>query len=576
MANNFELIEGFDHVGSSATDMARLDDKSTGGSGGWIDGLSDTNEILPTTGRDSQGLALRMTGAGSGQNAAYAFDNTLDDLNGLAVLVGGFAFRLGFQPCESSSRTVLMGFATPTSAVKASINVTRGGGIAVSGGSGYLPTNRMLIYPTTIEHSPVFIRENVWHYLTFIFNIGQNSISGDSRSGGWHIWVDRQLAFQMDPGGRQTWDSAASLGQIALNRNTSTGTIDFDDMWFVGMSDKTDAVSVNPGVNKYSVLANLVRDPQVRAFFPAADGANENWTPDTGIDNADRVDDNPDDGDTSYIEATASAVRDTYTYAAVDADAYRIPMVAVSATVKEQVATVPNLKFRTRHSTNEQAFGAEVIAGVSSYEVKQARVRRDVGSVPSNIPVTMTNAGAESGSLTGWTAAGDLTSAAGVETTPLIAETGSWYFAFDNEAAGGGNEEGLLYQDVATSTDSIPTSDIDNGNLQVVWGGYINGAVSSTDEGVLKVSFRDANGDEIVEFSQEHPNPIFGWVQDTLTCHIPPGTRTIRYIFGGISDGVGIVQIYWDTMSATVQYLDDTDEFTPTQIDAAEFGPETA
>ena len=43
---------------------------------------------------------------------------------------------------------------------------------------------------------------------------------------------------------------------------------------------------------------------------------------------------------------------------------------------------------------------------------------------------------------------------------------------------------------------------------------------------------------------------------------------------GPIATGTATPVVYWDTMSAEFAWIDTNDEFTATEIDAAEFGPE--
>lgn len=572
---DLELIEGFDHTDGTASDMSLLDDKSATGSGGWNGaGLTDTG-VTPVTGRDGSGLAMRFATAETGASIDFQLAADIVDSNTNGILLGGFALRLNFEPSDmtGAQRASVMQCKSTAGDVEAGILVTRGGAVACHRDTQSTGLVNQGTGPSGAA-KPI-IRNGTWHYITFIFEVGENSTS----EGGWQVWVDRQLAVD-SVAEVVSWSTGNDLRTVSFNKNTSAGSMDIDDLWLAQVADKSDIVGRNPGPSHYSIRHGLVRDPQVRILFPDANGNQNDFTQvGTGTNNFEFVDENPDDGDTTALDSSAAADVELYGYPNVGTDVNKIPAMAVSFTEKETVATGFNVSARTRHSTNEATTGTAVATTNTTYEAKQARARRSVGSTPSNITVTLTNPGAESATdpPTGWTQSGD-NLAGGAENSgpPVTARTGTWWFYFDGVAYANG-EEGRLLQNVTMATDSVPLTDVDAGNLQVRFNGYCN-LTSGFSDGVMYVRFLDVDGNTIEEnrLSVGSPGANVWTSQFEILADIPPGTRSIDYEMGGVENVSPTVNIFWDDMAATIEYIDNLDEFTTTQADAAEMGVITA
>lgn len=100
--------------------------------------------------------------------------------------------------------------------------------------------------------------------------------------------------------GVQVISYAGSLGSAidAVGLASSSGTgCEFDD-WFVSDNE-------------------LHEECIVLTQFPTGDGDTTDFTPDTGTDNYARVDDNPSDEDTSYVEGSSDGNLDLYTFDAI-------------------------------------------------------------------------------------------------------------------------------------------------------------------------------------------------------------------------------------------------------------------
>lgn len=570
-----EIIEGFDHVGSAATNMSRLDDKSAAGTKGWSSvGLTDTDQT-PVTGRDGVGLAMRQSGSTDQQG--FDLSTPIEDAGSLGVLCGGFALRLNYEPSDHSTRTTVFGLRTLSGSTQCALVVNRNGGIGMTFGTS-TTTSPVRHMTSPAGAAPPMIKANTWHYIQFIFYLPQSLASGLGT--GWQIWLDRQLAIDTTQDGKQSWGNSSNLEEFFFIHNHTFGTKDIDDFWLSAEADKTDPVGINPGPNRFTVIQNRIRDPQVRIQFPTGDGATTAWTPDAGT-HFSSVDEDPEDGDTTYIDSSLAADVDLFTFPAVGADVTDVPATMVSFTSRETVATGFSVNARTRHSTNEATTGTAVDTSTStSFETKQARARRSVGTTPSDITVTLTNPGAESAvdPPTGWTAVGDVTVEQGAQnsgTPPASAQAGTWWFYFDGGTTATGGDLLWLEQEVTTATDAVPAADIDNGNLQVEVTGFCY--QSTNDDAVIQCIFKDADGATIATFTSPDYTPGAVWTTQTYICHVPSGTRSVAYRIGGKQlIGSSTVGIWWDSISIVFAYLDNTDEFTTTQIDAAEFGVITA
>lgn len=600
----FIVIDGFDHAGSAATTMGRLADKSSDGASGWNGTELTDTDLTPVTGRDGEGLAMRFATSESTATLEYDLETDLADTPATNHLIGGVAFKLGFDPALATANIPVIGFRDSGGTTEAGLSISAGGNIWAlrdSFGTGLprgsdLPgrSPRGSNMPVRNYAQPI-VREGVWHYAAWDYKISRSSGSL-SFNGYWRVWLDGMLvAEEYD---YSTWFTGNDLASVYFYKNHTLGTMDWDDFWLASQASVSDwstgsaAARRDGGQNNNPApdtgFVAKICCPRVRTRFPDADGTTTNWTPDTGTVNYTQVDDNPDDGDTTYVESSTANHIDLYEFPAQEADVRNVLMTQVCATVKETATPggSEEIAMRSRHSTNERSYGAED-AQNTAYEVKRARVRRNNGSTPADLPITLTNAAAESGDLTGWAAnattpfmnylgPSDSSSAfASADTTPLTPQAGTYYFAFDNDAslAGGFGTLYFLEQITTLSDDSVPEADIDAGILQAEFTGYAY--ETGTDHPQMRLVFYDSQDVVIKWTTQAEQNPGAVWTQTTFTAHIPPGTRKIGWCMGGGNEtNPSTLDVFWDTMSAAVAYITDDDEFTVTEINAAEFGVE--
>ena len=611
MAATYEVIEGFDHVGSAATTMARLADKGGDGITGWHGAGLTSTLVFPVTGRAGQGLAMQFGTSETGSNPVdFRLSADIEDNDSTRHVCGGFAFRLGFQPYELANAHPLLRFLDSAGTERNSIELTVQGRIQGLRQGRNMPG----VFATSIssESNPGYtqyrqlahpiIREGEWHYLSYDFEVGRNSMSSGF-AGDMMIWLDGMLVAHTLNG--DTWGSSNNLRDLRLTKLESIGTFDVDDFWCAqyDWADGTGWIgpyTLNPGPHGGSVMSGIIHMPQVRTRFPTGDGNQNDMAvmPTSLTANFQAVDDNPENSDTDYVTSSTTNDTELYTFPGVEADVRRVHATAVSFTAREDGTGTHTVGARTRHSTNESTYGSSDVSN-TSYETKHERARRNNGSTPSNITVTLTNPGAESETgaapLTGWEIPRDQrglkifnngwdgeeglgylsTSASGMGSessgTPpgsVTAGGGSNWFYFDGQAITGPATL-ALEQRRATSTDSIPDEDIDAGILQAVIGGdsYV-----ADNNAALFLSFYDEKERHIYTAWDTFTGA--SWTTRSMTVHIPPGTRFIGWGIGSYRSTASsaVTNVYWDLITASVQYLSADDEFTTTEIDAAEFG----
>lgn len=90
-------------------------------------------------------------------------------------------------------------------------------------------------------------------------------------------------------------------------------------------------------------LNDLIGDARIYTQAPDSDVA-ANWTPSGGGDNHDDVDEVPNDGDTSYVEASAADVRDEYAVADLPGDVTTVHAVKAAAWARKTDANSRSLE----------------------------------------------------------------------------------------------------------------------------------------------------------------------------------------------------------------------------------------
>jgi hypothetical protein len=198
--------------------------------------------------------------------------------------------------------------------------------------------------------------------------------------------------------------------------------------------------------------------------------------------------------------------------------------------------------FQLPYDDSILALGA-VLAGVSAYSTLQA----------STISVTVTNPGAETGDITGWT--GYVSSlSSSTQSWALYPHSGSYFFVSEN---GGGSEDRHgMRQDI--TIDSSLYSVIDLGQCSLNFKAYGHQGDSRENR---KIYTSVILWDGIGEPSAFHPlnqvsgnsvynsyvTGVLGWNEITCSMNIPPGSRKIRVFFECYDAGFGV-----DDVSITI------------------------
>lgn len=257
------FIDGFEQYASQAT-VSR---------GGWA--IGSTLAGVPVTGRQGAGSrAVRLAFSSTGYLRRSLLGN-------YSSLVFGFAY---YAQATVSSHDALLTYSSDGNE-QIILRVVAGGELAVYRGSTLLATS-----------SGANLTADTWHYIEFKFTINNSTGSYAVRLNGNNVLSDSNVDTQND----------ASLSTVAFFDLLGHSTSDpwFDDLY----------VCDDSGAANNDFLGDCV----VETLFPDADGATNNFTPDSGTNNYSRVDDGatPDD-DTSYVSSSTAADKDLYGFAAL-------------------------------------------------------------------------------------------------------------------------------------------------------------------------------------------------------------------------------------------------------------------
>jgi hypothetical protein len=277
------FVDGFESFGSAPGSVTGLTNKWQGL------GSSHTNDTI-ITGRFS-GLALhpRVTSNTSNWTATPYFTQVAD-------LVAGVAVRIAVESdgtwIPTTSFKEVMTFCSGTGG-----STTGEVGVAVSG------TGRIRVFRgdpgTSIQDSTStgLIQPNKWYYLELKANI--------ANSGSFDVYLDGvQVAFSSNSG--DTQNSVAGATHVRLRGETGQGVaetipIHFDDFYCL---------------NTTGSPTDFLGPQHVKTIFPNAAGDVDDFTPSTG-NNFEQVDDNGNDGDTTYVESSTTGHKDLYNFGSV-------------------------------------------------------------------------------------------------------------------------------------------------------------------------------------------------------------------------------------------------------------------
>jgi hypothetical protein len=239
-------------------------------------------------------------------------------------LVWGFRFYVGATANPTQDFCRLLNSAVTV--VIASIRFAAGGVARVVNGSG-----------TTIGTGTRVVAGTGWHYLELRIKI--NGAAGECQ-----LYVD----------GAE--DIATTVGDFG---STNLGAIQYYGRWDDGVGNiYVDDVYVLDTTGG-APLNTFLGDSHIETLLPTSDGATLQWTPNTGVTGYTQVDDNPYDGDTTYVYSATPG--DISTYGCAD-------LSSVGPTV---YAVQPNLMARKDDS------GLRQIQPV----IRQGGVNYSVGSI---------------------------------------------------------------------------------------------------------------------------------------------------------------------------------------------------
>lgn len=173
-----------------------------------------------------------------------------------------------------------------------------------------------------------------YYYLELVFDI-------DSSSGAVELFIDSvsrasATGVDTDPAGTGTW-GAFSPGRVQQHGDTAMNAatyLDFDDFYVLDTSGATCNARLG--------------DQRIQANFPSTDavavGTNQGWTPSTGTDHGDMVDDTTPDDDSTYISGVTAGLRDTFNYPAIGTLAGTITAVSVLPCAKKDDSGLKELE----------------------------------------------------------------------------------------------------------------------------------------------------------------------------------------------------------------------------------------
>lgn len=189
---------------------------------------------------------------------------------------------------------------------------------------------------TSVASSSTIIGDNTWHY--YELRIKVNGASGECE-----LYVDGASDIATTTGNF----GSTAIAQIGLNTygNGSFGGDDDRRNWY----DDVYAVDLTGPAPRNTFLG----DCRVETIFPDADGANLNWTPDTGVTHYSRVNEASGtfpDSDTSYVTSNTAGDKDTYSCNNLSTATGNIHGVQVSITAKKTTAGYKEIKALARRS----------------------------------------------------------------------------------------------------------------------------------------------------------------------------------------------------------------------------------
>jgi len=133
-----------------------------------------------------------------------------------------------------------------------------------------------------------------WNYCELKFMVGASGTCETHLNGGADIPVS------IGNFGTTAVDNVALMGYSPTAGPVSGPTMRFDDVYVCSLIG--------------SMNNNYLGDVHVETIFPNADGAHNDWIPNSGVNHFDRVSEVSPDSDTTYVSSQTVGATDTYDY----------------------------------------------------------------------------------------------------------------------------------------------------------------------------------------------------------------------------------------------------------------------
>jgi hypothetical protein len=230
-----------------------------------------------------------------------------------------------------------MAFHSGTSTPECGVAVMPDGGIRVFRGD----------YSVSIQDSTSsgLVQPNKWYYLEFKATI--------SNSGSFDVYLDGvQVAFASNSGDTQSTNPNCT-SVLLRGRSNDLGYLDnvqHDDFYCLTTTGAPD---------------DFLGPQHVKTIFPDATGDSAQFTPTSG-DNYANVDDNGNDGDTTYVESSTTGHKDLYNFGSVGTFANINAAVVYGIAKKTDVSSFTFIA--VAKSTGVEADGASQLVDTTSYD----------------------------------------------------------------------------------------------------------------------------------------------------------------------------------------------------------------
>ena len=171
-------------------------------------------------------------------------------------------------------------------------------------------------------------------------------------------------------------------------------------------------------------------------------------------------------------------------------------------------------------------------ASITQEALEVLRATWCVGESGGTVDSVLTNPGAETGDITGWTvASGAFVAAATAPATFFPSDTASPHTG-DYLFTGGASASYSVYQDIDLLDESVPAGAIDGEVVSVKFDAWYCDLAERNNR--LKLAFLDTGSSEISNIASDWVTGYSIWRQTTLYTYVPADTRYIRaYLEGG-------------------------------------------